>query len=63
VKLEPEDEFFVMAGRHTAVGMSPGSSQGIYFWHYPKGGEPYKTFPLRGFSEPIGLAISPAPKL
>lgn len=54
---------FIMDGKRKVVGMEVGGSGAIYFWHYPKGGDPYKTLQIGGLSEAIGLAISPAPKV
>jgi hypothetical protein len=50
---------FVMANKKTLLA---ASSTGYAFWHYPKGGNPYKT-QAETLVEPIGLAISPLPKL
>ena len=52
---------FVMDGKRIVVGLS-GPSSSYDFWHYPQGGNRYKM-QAESLSEPIGIALSPAPKL
>ncbi|HEY1428955.1 MAG TPA: hypothetical protein VGF18_05240, partial [Candidatus Tumulicola sp.] len=41
------------------IGANTGSTPGVMYWRYPKGGKPSKT--LTGFYQPVSVVIATAP--